>query len=176
MPNRYHFRTISSYRELPPRIHIIYSESSEEKASKEYAELIGNRASLQPTSYGTDANDIVSLVFANRVYTHQTGCCDLAHLVIERRDLHKKHLADVKWRLDELLERKPWRRGRSIHEDVEVTDVERQILDLEKQKRALEVALWRDTQELRTTLSEKRTELDALKRRMGYLVGGNDGA
>lgn len=175
MPNKYHHRTISSYRELPPRI--IYSESYEEKASKEYAELIGSGApSLQPTSYGTDANDIVSLVFANRVYTHATGCRDLARLVMERRELHKKHLADVKWRLDELLERKPWRRGSSIHEDVDVTDVERQILDLEKQKRALEVALWRDTQELRTTLSEKRTELDALNRRMGYLVGGNDGA
>jgi hypothetical protein len=176
MPNRNHFRVISAYRELPPRIRIIYSESPEEKANKEYANLIGDGASPQPRSYSADANDIVSLVFANRVYTHEVGCRDLARLVVERRELHKKHLADVKWRLDELLERKPWRRGPSIHNDLEVTEVERQILDLEKQKRALEVALWRDTQELRTTLSDKRTELDALKRRMGYLVGGTDGA
>lgn len=138
--------------------------------------MIGRGAALQPTRYGTDANDIVSLVFANRVNTHQAGCRDLARLVIERRELNKKHLADVQWRLDEMLERKPWRGGARAHSDIfDVTEVERQILDLEKQKRALEVALWRDTQELRTTLSEKRTELDALQRRMGYLVGGEDG-
>lgn len=176
MPSKSNLSRIEDYRELPPRIRIIYSESHEEKARKEYAELIGRDAPFQTPSYSPEANDIVSLVFANRVYTHQTGCRDLARLVIERRELHKKHLADVKWRLDELLERKPWRRGPSIHNDVEVTEVERQILDLEKQKRALEVALWRDTQELRTTLSEKRTELDALKRRMGYLIGGTVGA
>jgi hypothetical protein len=39
MPNRYHFQTISNYRELPPRIRIIYSKSQEQYAIKEYADL-----------------------------------------------------------------------------------------------------------------------------------------
>ncbi|MBI3835982.1 MAG: hypothetical protein HY287_16775 [Planctomycetes bacterium] len=48
--------------------------------------------------------------------------------------------------------------------------MERQILHLERQNRALEVALWRDTKELCSTLLEERREQEGMKRRLGYLA------
>ena len=53
-----------------------------------------------------------------------------------------------------------------------VSEVERQILNLEWQKRALELALWKDTHELRSNLVEERREQDSTRRRIDYLVGG----
>ena len=71
------------------------------------------------------------------------------------------------------MERRPLRlRTAFTVETGELNDVERAILDLEKQKRALEVALWRDTQELRGTVVTEHQEADETKRRMSYLTGG----
>ena len=60
-------------------------------------------------------------------------------------------------------------------DDGELNDVERGILDLEKQKRFLELALWRDTQELRTALVDARREGALTRRRVTYLGGGSYG-
>ncbi len=53
-----------------------------------------------------------------------------------------------------------------------VTDAEKHIMNLERQKRTLEVGHWRDTQELRTLLVERQAEQLAVARRMGCLGGG----
>ena len=54
----------------------------------------------------------------------------------------------------------------------EVYDVEKEILDLERQKRALEVTPWRDIQELRVAVADERREQHATRRRIDFLAGG----
>jgi hypothetical protein len=176
MTQRFHYQTITGYRVLPPRWKII--EDPEEKLSPvdRYLSRIDQALSqARPQSAGGDLSDPVAWVFADQIMTHEVSTRQLAHLIEERRALNQRHLADVQWRLDELMERKPLRRrdGFTI-DDGELNDVERGILDLEKQKRALEMALWRDTQELRAALVNERREADSTRRRVRYL-GGSDG-
>ena len=175
MTIRLHYRTISSYRELPPRCRIIYPEEDSRSPSERYLagvdSLLGAaRARL------TYANpyDLVSLVFANQAATHEVASRHLAQLIEERRALTARHLAEVQRRLDELMERRPLRPRWRSYDDGTLTDVEREILNLEMQKRALEVTLWRDTHELRTAVVSERREQDATRRRISYLAGGSD--
>ncbi|MBI1826579.1 MAG: hypothetical protein HY287_06260 [Planctomycetes bacterium] len=175
MPMKFHYRTITSYRELPPRV--IYTSPREPKyGTEEHLAQLDEFVQRATPRIPYDSNDVVSMVFANRMLGHELSCRQFAELIEERRAMHRKHLSDVARRLEELLERKPWRGRPNSSLDTEVTDVERQILDLEKQKRALEVALWRDTQELRSTLLEERREQEGMKRRLGYLAGVGDAA
>ena len=97
-------------------------------------------------------------------------------LIQERRALNEKHLAKVQWRLNEMLGRKPLRiPERASSDDFSLTEVERQILELEKQKRLLELNLRRNTHELRVSLMDERKEQEAMRRRLGYFAGGEYG-
>ena len=175
MQIKFRHRNITSYRELPPRVREIYSESDRLDPTTRYLQQLDRfvQQALPRTNYAS--GDIVAAVFANRSLAHELTSRQLAELIQERRALNEKHLADLQWRLDDLLERKPWRRACSFGYDFEVTEVERQILDLEKQKRALELAHWKDTHELRTAVMDERKEQEAMRRRMGYLAGGEYG-
>ena len=173
MAFKLHYRTISSYRELPPRIREIYSESERLDPTTRYlADLDRFVQQATPrTSYA--AGDIVSQVFVNRSLGHELSSHQLAELIQERRALNEKHLAGVQWRLNEMLVRKPLRTAaRASSDDFSLTEVERQILELEKQKRTLELNLWRDTHELRVTLMDERKEQESMRRRLGYFAGG----
>jgi len=120
--------------------------------------------------------DLVSFVFGNQDLEHDLASQQLAYVVEERRALTQRHLRDVQWRLDELIERRPLRsRSLGAYDGASLTEVERQIHQLEREKRALELDLWRDTHELRTELVKERQEREATRRRMGYLAGGHFG-
>jgi hypothetical protein len=176
MTQRFHYQTISSYRVLPPRWRIIEDPEAQLSPVDRYLKRI-DEALLQarPRPADGDPSDPVSWVFADQIMTHEVNTRQLAHLIEERRALNTRHLDDVRWRLDELMERKPLRRRDGFTVDTgELNDVERAILDLEKQKRALELALWKDTQELRAALVNERREADSTRRRVSYL-GGNYG-
>jgi hypothetical protein len=177
MTIRIHYRRISSYRELPPRCRIIYPEPDSRSPAERYLAGVDNllyRARADVTQ--GKGYDIVSLVFGNQASKHEAASRHLAGLVEERRALTAGHLAEIQRRLDELMERRPLRPRWRSYDDGSLTDVEREIHNLEMQKRVLEVALWRDTHELRTAVVGERREQDATRRRIGYLAGGTDAA
>lgn len=177
MTIRFHYHAIEGYRVLPPRWRIIEDEEAKLNPVDRYLKQLDQAlAESRPQPAYRDVNDPASWVFADQIMTHEVSTRQLAHLIEERRALNQRHLDDVQWRLDELLERRPLRRrGAFSIDDGEVNDVERGILDLEKQKRALELTLWRDTQELRSTLVNERREAALTRRRVSYLVGSSDG-
>lgn len=171
------YRTIASYRVLPPKWKIVGEEREYGSPADRYLRKIDESLhdAHRPIPYG-GSDDIVSLVFANQSLKHELTSRQLAEVIEERRALNEKHLRDVKWRLHELLKRKPLRpRGPGFYDDHSLTEVERQILDLEKQNRALELTLWRDTHELRASLVEERRERHATNRRLDFLGGEQDG-
>ena len=178
MTMKFHYRTISSYRELPPRWRIVGEDAGAEYRNPTNRYLAQVDKSLQEArSYvPSTGSDIASLVFLNQAMAHEVTSRQLAYLIQERRALTQRHLRDVQWRLDELLERKPFRpQGPGFHDDASLTEVERQILALEWQKRALELALWKDTQELRASLVKERSDRETTRHRISYLAGKDYG-
>jgi hypothetical protein len=170
------YRTITSYRVLPPKWRII-EEKDDRSPTQRYLDGVDNamREARTHLPYA-GGNDVVALIFGNQAFTHELAARHGAYLLQERRDLTERHLRDVQWRLDELLQRKPFRRpGLGGYDDASLTDVEREILNLEFQKRALEKDLWKDTQELRTNLVTERREQETTRRRISYLAGGSYG-
>lgn len=174
---RLHYQTISSYRVLPPRWRIVEEEAYKTPPPERYLQQVDELlASTREATRPGDGEDLVSWVFANQAMTHEVSTRQLAGLIEERRALTQRHLEDVRWRLDELVERRPLRRrGPFAVDDGEVNSIEREILNLEKEQRLLELSLWRDTQELRGELVKQRQEAEQTRRRIGYMSGDGDG-
>jgi len=166
---------ITSYRPLPPKWQIIYPRDCANSSAERYLQeldvsLESGQSKLVPEITG----DIVSLVFANQLLSRQSTSYQLASLIHERRGLAQKHLSDLQWRLDALLARRPLRRGYGgipAQQEKLSSDLERQILDLERQKREVQLNLWRDTLELRQSVVSERQEYGETRRRMHYLAG-----
>ena len=168
--------TITSYRYLPPRIRIIYPQGSPLESTDRYLLSVDKTlADLETRSAPlvNDPDDLVSRVFANQTAIHASGSYQLGRLIVERYQLARKHLADIQWRLEEMLERKPLRlAGPGFLDDKKLTDVERSIHDLERLKRDVQLNLWRDVVDLRKELITARLEYRATKSRMSFLIGG----
>ena len=176
MTIRLHYRTITGYTVLPARCREVLPPRDDRSPTEKYLGQVDALIDQTQSRLGpATPDDLVSLVFANQAATHETTSRHLAHLIEERRALTALHLAELKRRLDELTERKPLRPRWPGYDDGSLTDVEREIHHLKMQKRMLELALWRDTHELRTTLVGERREQDATQRRITYLLGGSDG-
>ena len=171
----YH-RTITSYRELPPRMRIIYPEGYGKDPVDQYLERLDETLGHADRYAQADPADLVSLVFANRASQHELTSRQAASLIHERAQLAQRHLADIQRRLDELAERRPLRRayGAVGFRDRIEAELERQILDLEKQRRDVQITLWRDTLDLRKDLVTERGEYQATRRRMDFLGGGTN--
>src|SRR4051812_43294721 len=103
---------ITSYRPLPPKWQIIYPRDCANSSPEKYLqELDVSLQSGQSNPVSDITGDLVSLVFANQLLSRQSTSYQLASLIHERRGLARKHLSDLQWRLDALLERRPLRRG-----------------------------------------------------------------
>ncbi len=122
--------------------------------------------------YEKETFDIPSTVFANQTAEHALNSYHLAGLIQHRREMAKKHLADIKFRLDDLLDDKSITKMLNLASDSnKLTNIERQILDLEKQQRDIQCSLWKDTLELQSSLLQERSEYQATKRRARFLGG-----
>lgn len=167
---------ITSYRELPARMRIIHPEGSELPPAQRYLQRIDeSMRCVEKPNADTDAPpDLVSLVFANQLGEHSISSYHLAKMIVDREAMGTKQLEDIQWRFDELWKRKPLRPSgmAQSEDDGKLTDVEKQILDLEKQKHQLQVRLWRDLVDLRQSVVDERREYRATRARMGYLAGG----
>ena len=122
--------------------------------------------------YDQQTFDIPSAVFANQAAEHALSSYHLADVIQQRREMAKKHMADIKFRLNDLIEE------RSISKMINAStntrkaiNIERQILDLEKQQRDIQNRLWKDTLDLQGNLLQERSEYLATKRRSRFLGG-----
>ena len=123
-------------------------------------------------TYGGADTDLVGMVFANQTRTHAVGSHQLATMIVERYRLAEKHLRDIQWRLDELMPQRivPTPYAVRVQDDRRQRDIQRQILDLENQKRDAQLTLWRDTTDLRKELSDERREYRETQSRISYLT------
>ena len=127
--------------------------------------------------HGCDATDPISSVFANQAANHALSSYHLASLIEQRRAMAEKHLSDIKWRLDDCLENRGLLTMLKLSgTEKRLTAVEKQILDLERQQRDIQIHLWRDTLDLQDLLLKERSEKLATERRMGLLRGGAYGS
>lgn len=177
MTFKLHYRPVTGYRELPAKARIIYPEDRDLSETQRYLGHV-DKAITTHTHSGTDngsPQNLVSWVFRNQTAQRAIRSYQLASILSERRELARRQLRDLKWRLNELQDRKPLRlKGPAFEDDFKLTDVEKQILDLEKQQRSLELELWRDSLDPRQRLVEERREYQATRSRIGYLTGGFD--
>lgn len=169
-----HYRPMKEVRELPPRIRIIEPELRNEHPVDRYLTAVDQeiQAAHAPSAYA-GLGDIAATVFANQHAQHETKTRHLAKLVYERVALGNRQVQEVDEGIDKLRARIPLQpRGPGNYVDGTLNEAERRILDLEKQKRALQLTLWRDTVDLRTNLLTERVEQQAMDRRLSLLSGG----
>ena len=124
-------------------------------------------------AYTSQPFDLVSAVFGNQAAKHRLTSNHLAELIQERAALASHHKGEIRSRLTELSGALSIARMLKLPDsDRRINNVERMIVDLEKQERDTELNLWKDTLELRTNLLEARTQYHATSRRMNFLAGG----
>jgi len=131
-------------------------------------------ARLTPSS--SESQDPVDLVFSQQAGRHDLQLHHLADLTSQRRRLAEIHRFNLRFRLDDLIAARstvkmldPMDRGRRLG------TIEKQILDLDRQQRDLEIGLWKDTLELQEKLLDARREYHAVGRRQAWLTGERDG-
>lgn len=176
MAFKFHYRTIDGYRILPPKFREIVLPKDERSPTEKYLSQVDTLINdTQSRVAPALPDDLVSLVFGNQTVTSELGTHQLAELIQERRALADRQIKDVQERLEELRRRRPFQPAYATG-DSQLTEIERQMFDLERQQRALELALWKDTQELRATLVTQRREQDLTGRRLRHLMGVGYGA
>ena len=122
--------------------------------------------------YLRTAIDLPSAVFANQAAEHALTSYHLAGLIHQRDAMTKRHLADIHFRLSDLVENRSILKMHNVPPgDRGLVNVERQIIDLERQEHDLERQLWQDILELRTGLLKERTDLLSTGRRVAFLTG-----
>jgi len=167
-----HYRTITKYEERPPKWRII-SESPPPGRDRYLDETDRLSQYAQAELPYVPQNDLVSEVFGQQFLEHEIRGRHLARLLYDRHRLTQQQLHDLDDQLYELKSRRPLRlTGPGAPYVPPVTDLDKQIFNLERQKRTLEVSHWRDTQELRTALVERRMEQRGMQRRLAYFGGG----
>lgn len=178
---------ITSYRVIPPRIRIIYSESDRPMTPERYLSRLDQPSAPpadEPSSesnsehqyrYGYQAPgaDFASSVMGHRLREQRAELLQTAGILLERQAMSARHLRDIRHERYRLMERKPLRRrGIGFYDDHKLTEIEKIILDLQRQERAVEAKLWSDALELRQTLVGGRREYRSLRDRLGYLDTG----
>jgi len=177
MTMRINYRPVKEIRVLPPRIRIIEPELENTTPAERYLSAMDQAISAaHPIPLYGALGDIAATVFGNQQAQQETKTRHLAELIYERLALGKRQMQDVDQSIEQLRRLIPLRPcGPGHYVDGTLNEAERRILDLERQKRALELTLWRDTVELRTNVLTERVEQHALRRRLALLGGGSYG-
>jgi hypothetical protein len=118
----------------------------------------------------TITSTVAEQVFGNQARQQRIGLKHLANILYERAFLHRSHLKDIDRRLMDFQERLsivkmhfPVDGGRSQQ------NLEKLIIDLEKQRHDEEINFWKDTTEVREKLFEQTNTYSATKRRKNML-------
>lgn len=173
MTQTIHYRTVKEIRSLEPRIRIIYPEPPKSPAARYLESLDRAIAVTQPASRYQFLGNIAATVLGNQQAQQEAKARHLAGLIEERLALQRRQMDEIHAEIDQLRTKIPLRpRSPGNYPDGTLTEAERRIQDLERQKRALELTLWRDTVELRTGVLTERIEQHAMERRLSLLSGG----
>lgn len=170
------YTTITEYRVLPPRARIIYPEVVDpgERCVRDADDLLRPREA-DAASYAA-TGDIASLVFNAQATQHEASSRNMSRLIGDRMALADRHIEEIKHRLHELKARIPPSQSPfGPSPDGSLSDVERQVFDLEKQRREVQAKLWKDVVELRTELLGERSEYQGARRRFSFFSGGYGG-
>jgi hypothetical protein len=118
---------------------------------------------------------VAEQVFGNQARQQKISLKHLVNILYERAVLHRSHLKDIDRRLMDCQERLsivkmhfPVDGGRSQQ------NLEKLIIDLEKQRHDEELNFWKDTTEVREKLFEQANVYSATKRRKDMLYGMED--
>jgi len=125
------------------------------------------------TSYaGPVTSTVAEQIFGSQARQQEISLKHHANILYERSILHRNHLKDIDRRLMDCLEKLsiikmhfPVDGGKSQQ------NLERLILDLEKQRHDEEINFWKDTAEIRDKLFESAIAYGAIKRRKDMLYG-----
>lgn len=169
-PSTHYAEDTRSWPPIPgPWNYCSYTPSRGYQHIHQMDELIANTQ----TNYPPQPNDLVSTVFGQQAAEHAVNSTHVANLIQERREMAKKHLDDIKFRLDDLIrDRSILRMLNSPESDRRLINMDRQLFDLERQQREIQTRLWKDTLDLEDRLLEERSEYQATRRRSEFLSGG----
>jgi len=125
------------------------------------------------TSYvNPQASTVASQVFGNQAKEQRIDLQHKSNVLYERAFLHSRHLKEIDRRLMNCHEKLsvlkmhfPIDGGRTQQ------NLERMVLELEKQRRTEELDFWKDTAEIREKLFEDAGAYSTTKRRENMLVG-----
>ena len=176
MTQTLHYRNVKFIRVLEPRVRLVEPEPRKEPAAQYLDTLDRGIAAAQPAARYDFLGGIAATVMGNQQATQEAKTRHLATLIEERLALGRRQVQDINDEIELLRSKIPLRpRSPGQYPDGTVSEAERRIFDLERQKRALELTLWRDTVELRTNVLTERVEQHAMQRRLGFLMGGSLG-
>ena len=115
---------------------------------------------------------LVAQVFGSQTRQQNISLRHLANILYERASLNRGRIEDLDRRLTDCQDRLsvskmlfPLDGGKSQQ------NLERLLLDLEKQRHEEELAFWKDSAEIRQQLFENAAVYNALKRRAGMFYG-----
>ncbi len=141
-----------------------------------YFEKFHRDAALLKEALSTGAGPcdatLAEQVFGGQARQQKIGLGHLANVLYERALLHKKHLRDIDWRLNDCLDRLsvlkmqfPLGGGRPQQQ------LEKVVIELERQRHEEEIAFWKDSADIRQQLFENAATYGAAKRRKDMLYG-----
>ncbi|MDI6450492.1 hypothetical protein [Anaerobaca lacustris] len=127
------------------------------------------KEALSPSA-GPPDTTLAEQVFGGQARQQKIGLGHLANVLYERAVLHKKHLRDIDHRLTQCLDRLsvlkmhfPLDGGRPQQQ------LEKLIIELERQRHEEEIAFWKDSADIRQQLFENATTYGAARRRKDML-------
>jgi hypothetical protein len=122
-----------------------------------------------------EAQSVAEEIFGSQARQQQISLKHLANILYERALLHKNHVKDIDHRLMQSQEKLsilkmhfPVDGGRTQQ------NLERLLLDLEKQRRDEELNFWKDSTEIRQKLFDGAIAYSATKHRQNMLYGVED--
>jgi len=125
---------------------------------------------LAPVCVPDEYQSIAEQVFGSQARQQRLSMRHLASLLEERVRLHQRHLKDIARRDMHIQERLF---GAQLHWKLDggrrATNLEKILVELDKDKRQEELAFWKDTAELRTKMFELAGEYGALQHRLSLL-------
>ena len=125
---------------------------------------------LAPVYVPGEYVSLAEQVFGSQARQQKLSMRHLANLLEERVRLHQRHLKDIAHRDMHIQERLF---GAQLHWKLDggrrATNLEKILVELDKDKRQEELALWKDTAELRTKMFELAGEYGALQHRLSLL-------
>jgi len=121
---------------------------------------------------GSQDSTLAEQIFGNQARQQRISLRHLANILYERALLHKNHLKDIDGRLMDCHERLSILKMHfPLDMEKSQQNLEKLIIELEKQRRDEELAFWKDSTEVRQQLFENAATYSATRRREDILCG-----